>query len=58
MTDRDGIIRRGGPIFRAFDVSGTHLLDPNGTTCRDVDDLAKDGRALDVSIVLALKLDA
>ena len=58
LTDRDGIIRRGGPIFRAFDVSGTHLLDPKGTTCRDVDDLAKDGRALDVPIVSALKFDA
>lgn len=46
-----GEMLRGGRIFRAFDAEGAHLLDLEHTICRDVRDLAKDGRGFAIPVV-------
>jgi hypothetical protein len=57
FTDSDGILRRGGSIFRAFDVDNKHLLIPEDTICLEVDELAKDGRLLPVPVVASIQVD-
>ena len=53
----DGVIRRGGTIFRAFDAGGTLLLVPEGTTCRAVEEMSKDGRLLPIPVVTGIAID-
>lgn len=57
FTDNAGVLRRGGSIFRAFDVENRHLLIPEDTICLEVDELAKDGRLLPVPVVASIQVD-
>jgi hypothetical protein len=57
LEGRDGVIRRGGTILRAFDESNTHLLLPEATICLSVERLATDGRALPVPVVSGIAFD-
>lgn len=53
----DGVLRRGGTIFRAFDANGTGLLLRDQSICRQVDELSKDGRALPIPVVASVNVD-
>lgn len=57
--DSDGVLRRGGTIFRAFDGNGIGLLLRDRSICRSVEELSKDGRALPIPVVssVAVNLD-
>lgn len=53
----DGVLRRGGTIFRAFDGNGTALLLHDRSICRAVEELSKDGRALPIPVVSSVEVD-
>ncbi|MFZ5961822.1 hypothetical protein ACOXXX_02635 [Thalassococcus sp. BH17M4-6] len=53
----DGIIRRGGVIFRAFDAAGTRLLVEERSACRSVPEVSRDGRALPIPVVFSVEVD-
>lgn len=55
--DSDGVLRRGGVIFRAFDTDGTRLLLPERSICRAVAEVSKDGRALPIPVVARVGVD-
>lgn len=55
--DSDGVLRRGGVIFRAFDENGTRLLLPERSICRAVEEVSKDGRALPIPVVASVGVD-
>ena len=57
MEGPDGVVRRGGTIFRAFNSNGTSLLRPARTICRTVEEMAKDGRGLRIPVVTAIAVD-
>jgi hypothetical protein len=57
LQDQSGDIHRGGLLFRAFNSEGEHLLRSQGTDCRAVDFLAKDGRALEIPVVSRINVD-
>ena len=57
FIDNEGVLRRGGSIFRAFDTNNTPLLIPEETVCLDVPELAKDGRQLPVPVVSSIRID-
>ena len=50
----DGVLRRGGVIFRAFAGDGTGLLDPAQTVCRAVEEVSRDGRDLPIPVVAGI----
>ncbi len=53
----DGVMRRGGTIFRAFDGSGAFLLRNERTVCRAVEETSRDGRALPIPVVSRIDID-
>ncbi len=57
FIDNQGVLRRGGSIFRAFDTNNTPLLISDETICLDVPELAKDGRQLPVPVVSSIRVD-
>jgi hypothetical protein len=57
LQNRDGVMRRGGTIFRAFDGQGADLLIPERSICVKVADLATDGRALPIPVVSNIWID-
>jgi hypothetical protein len=57
LQDREGVIRRGGTIFRAFDGQGAHLLVLGSSICLDVPEVATDGRALPIPVVSSVEID-
>jgi hypothetical protein len=57
LEGRDGVIRRGGTVLRAFDENNIHLLQPQATVCLSVERLAVDGRALPVPVVSGVAFD-
>lgn len=54
LEGRDGVIYRGGPVFRAEGFDGEPLLLRDRTTCRDVQDLGKDGRGYSIPVVTSI----
>ena len=56
-TDREGILRRGGTVIRAFDTQNTHLLKRESVTCLEVEENAVDGRALKIPVVSTIEID-
>lgn len=58
LKGRDGVLRRGGTIFRAFRADGIHLLRPESSTCLEVEELARDGRAHPIPVVSSIGIDA
>ena len=57
VEGRDGILRRGGVIFRAFDAAGQRLLLGARSLCRDVAEVAVDGRGLPIPVVARVEVD-
>lgn len=55
--DREGILRRGGTVFRAFDAQNTHLLKRKSVVCHAVEENAVDGRALKIPVVSKIEID-
>jgi hypothetical protein len=54
----DGVIRKGGPIFRAVDFTNMSIIDRAATQCRAVSSLAVDGHAQPVPVVSRVVYDA
>ena len=57
ITDDNGTLYRGGPVFRAEDFDGTPLLFTPATVCEDVADLLKDGRGNPIPVVSRITYD-
>jgi hypothetical protein len=57
LEGRDGILRRGGTIFRAFTPDGTRLLIRDRSVCREVEEMSVDGRALPIPVVSRIAVD-
>lgn len=57
ITDDDGTLYRGGPVFRAEDFDGTPLLFTRSTVCAEVPDLLKDGRGNPIPVVRKIAYD-
>ncbi|MGB3406744.1 MAG: hypothetical protein WBA67_04560, partial [Jannaschia sp.] len=48
------VVRRGGTIFRAFNLDGGDLVIPDRTVCLAVEEVARDGRALPIPVVTSI----
>lgn len=57
LKDSQGVLRRGGTIFRAFDTKNRHLLLRDSVICHAVEENAKDGRALKIPVVSRIEID-
>ena len=57
LTDSDGVVYRGGIVLRAEGFDGAPLLVTQRTVCRDVRDLAVDGRGNPIPVVTAINYD-
>ncbi len=51
LEDRDGVIRRGGPVFRAVSLANRNQLLAERTVCRKVASLATDGHGHPIPVV-------
>ena len=54
----DGVVYRGGSLFRAENFDGTMLLKLGHTKCLPVQDTAKDGRGNPIPVVTSIHYDA
>lgn len=57
LEDREGIIRRGGPVFRAVSLANRDQLLPQRTMCRDIALLATDGHGHAIPVVTSAAYD-
>jgi hypothetical protein len=57
LTGSDGVTYRGGVVLRAEGFDGAPLLLTDQTVCRDVRDLAVDGRGNPIPVVTAIRYD-
>jgi hypothetical protein len=57
LTGSDGVVYRGGTVLRAESFEGTPLLVTDRTLCRDVRDVAVDGRGNPIPVVTAVSYD-
>lgn len=57
LEDRQGILRKGGTIFRAFNAENTRLLKRDSVICHIVEENAIDGRALKMPVVSSIEID-
>lgn len=57
LTGSDGVTYRGGTVLRAESFDGAPLLLTEQTVCRDVRDLAVDGRGNPIPVVMGVSYD-
>ncbi|MEP5731668.1 MAG: hypothetical protein ABJL67_20090 [Sulfitobacter sp.] len=57
LEGHDGVIYRGGPIFRAESLNGSPLLLRDRTKCRAIRDIASDGHGNPIPVVTSINYD-